>query len=129
MPDVLVTAAPWVAVATLLVVINLLAVTSMRTWHTWRRARVTQQAATALIDVHMSKLDESLQQLDTHVGAFADDGEQLAEALAELRADVAHLRWMLGRIPAERGKLVRELYELVLPTGEREHARSGDEHG
>jgi hypothetical protein len=126
MPDALITAAPWIALATGVLAIALLVVAGLRTWRTWRRARVTQEAAAALMDVHMSTLDESIRQLDGHAGAFADDGERLAEALAELRADVAHLRWMLGRIPAERERLVRELYELVLPTGGGERAERGE---
>jgi hypothetical protein len=129
MPDALVVAAPWIALAACVFAIALVAWFALRTWRAWRRTRVTQQAATALIDVHMSQLDTALERLDERMGNAADGGEQLADGLGELRADVAHLRWMLGRIPDARERLARELYELVLPTGggDRAAATSGSD--
>lgn len=113
-----------VGVAALLVV----AIPARGAWRSWRRARITQQAASALLDAHASRLDETLRAFDERTGALADDGEQLADALAELRADASHLRWVLGSVGEQRDRLGRELYELVLPTV-RAAARTADSSG
>lgn len=127
MPEVLVAAAPWIALFAAVAASAVVAAMALRAWRDWRRTNVTRQAATALIDVHMADLDRTLQQLDEHVGSFADGGERLAESLSELKADAAHLRWMVGRIPDERERLARELYELVLPTGARPGGGAGEQ--
>lgn len=120
MPDWLVEHADLVALGAAIIGFVAVAVPARRSWASWRRARVTQQAATALLDVHLGRLDETLRCLDERTGTLADDGEQLAESLAELRAGAAHLRWMVAEIPEQRDRLARELYELVLPTGTRD---------
>jgi Flp pilus assembly protein TadB len=117
MPDALVDASPWIAIVAGVLAAALVAWSGLRTWRSWRRTRVTQQAARALVDLHVSQLDAAIGKLDAHMGALADGGEELADALGELRADVAHLRWLLEQIPEGRERLARELYELVLPTG------------
>lgn len=129
MPEGLANASPWIALAIGVLAGVLVASFGLRAWRSWRRTRVTQQAATALIDLHMAQLDTALGRLDGHMGTLADGGEQLADALGELRADVAHLRWMLEQIPEGRERLARELYELVLPTGDSATDRSHDDDG
>lgn len=116
--------APWIALVTCAAVVTTVGAVAWRTWRLWRRARVTQQAASALLAVHRDRLDASIAALSDGAARFADDGEELATALAELREDVEQLRSMLARIPEERERLVQELGELVLPSGP---SRSG--HG
>lgn len=116
MPELLVDAAPWIALCAGSLALVIVGWNAYLAWHLWRRARVTQQAATALLDVHAQRIDSSLQVMDQHAGAFADDGERLSAALTELRADVGQLRWMLGRIPQERARFMREVSDLLLPT-------------
>ena len=114
------TAAPWIALACAVLAIALVAWFAWRTWQAWKRVHLTQQAAVALLDVHRDRLDEAIARANEQVGVIADDGEDLAEALSELRADAVHLQWMLRRIPESRDRLRRELLDLVLPTKERE---------
>jgi hypothetical protein len=109
----------WVALGAAVVATAVIAYAGWRTWRTWKAFRVTQEAASALIDVHYTRLDEAIATAGEHAGQFADRGEELADALAELRADAMHLRWMLARIPEERERLERELLEIILPTRER----------
>ena len=108
--------APFVALAsgaTALVVVGL---TGLRAWRRWKQVSRTQEAAVALLDVHRERLDAAIELANERVGGVADGGEELAESLAELRADAKHLGWVVGRIPEERERLQRELLDLVLPT-------------
>ncbi len=113
--------APWAVVVSAALALAVSSATGWRTWRHWTRVSRTRQAAVALVDVHSDRLDAAIELANERVGTIADDGEQLAEALAELRADVDHLRWMAGRLPEARDDLQRELLDLVLPTqrGER----------
>jgi hypothetical protein len=115
-------AAPWIALAALVLAIALVAATGWQVWQRWKRVRLTQEAAVALVDVHRDRLDAAIALANERTGVVADGGEELAASLAEMRADAAHLRWMLGRVPEERDRLRRELADLVLPTtGGRRH--------
>lgn len=109
-------AAPFVALGCGVFAIVVAALFGWQAWQRWQRVSATQDAAVALIDVHQGRLDAAIDLANERVGANADGGEALAELLAELRADAAHLRWMLGRVPEERERLTRELLDLVLPT-------------
>lgn len=116
MPELLEQSAPWIALAAGVLAIAIIAIAGWRMWKHWTRVNLTQQASVALLDVHRDRLDATIAQINDRMGTLADDGEDLAESLAELRADARHLRWMLGRVPAEQDRLRRELLELVLPT-------------
>ncbi len=108
--------APYVALGCgvfALVVVGLL---GWLAWRRWTRVSQTQGAAVALIDVHRARLEDAIDLANERVGVNADGGEALAQSLAELRADAAHLGWMLRRVPDERERLQRELLDLVLPT-------------
>ena len=108
--------APFVALACGALAIAVIAITGWQAWRRWQRVSLTQQAAVALVDVHRERLEAAIDLANERIGVNADGGEALAESLAELRADAAHLRWMLGRVPEERERLQRELLDLVLPT-------------
>ncbi len=112
----LASAAPWIVLATGIFAIVVVGLTGWQAWRRWKRVSATQEAAVALLDVHRERLEAAIDQANERVGVIADGGEELAESLSELRADALHLRWMLGRVPAERERLRRELVELVLPT-------------
>lgn len=129
MHDALVEYAAVLAVGVGIAALLVVAIPARGAWRSWRRARITQQAASALLDAHATRLDDTLRAFDERTGALADDGEQLAEALAELRADASRLRWMLGSVGEERDRLGRELYELVLPTVRAAAARTADSPG
>lgn len=116
MPDVIEQAAPWLAAATGIAAATVIAWTGWHAWRRWRELRIVHHAAVALVDVHAERLEASVQEASRATGVLAEDGEQVAEALAELRADVAHLRWMASRVGDERELLVRELVDAVLPT-------------
>lgn len=108
--------APFVALACGVLAIVVVALAAWHAWQRWQRVSATQEAAVALLDVHRERLEAAIDLANERVGVNADGGESLAESLAELRADVKHLGWMLGRMPAERERLQRELLHLVLPT-------------
>jgi hypothetical protein len=108
------------AVAALLIA----AIMGWRAWTQWQRLSLVRRAATSLIDVHSARLDEAVALASEHAGTIADDGEQLAESLAQLRSDVDHARWLLDRIPSERDRFMHELGELLLPARERERTTS-----
>lgn len=108
--------APFVALACGVLAIVIIAITGRKAWLRWKRVSATQAAAVALIDVHGERLEAAIELANERIGVNADGTEALAESLAELRADAAHLRWMLARVPEERERLQRELLDLVLPT-------------
>jgi hypothetical protein len=118
-PDSLVAAAVWIALGCALGALAVAAWAGWRAWQDWRRLRIVREAATALVDVHVARLEESVAVAGDRLGHVADHGEQLAESIAELRADVTHLRWLLDRIPAERARLRSAIGDLLLPTKER----------
>lgn len=115
-------AAPWVALGAAVFAAVLVGTVGLRTWRHWRRTRVTQQAAVALLAVHQERLETTIERVSDAAARVADGGDELAEELAELRADAAHLRWMFGQIPQAREQLTRELAELVLHSGGRQGA-------
>ena len=108
--------APWIALAAGVVSTIASGVFAWRAWRVYTSVEQTRQAAVALVDVHRDRLEDAIVRAGDHAGALADGGEDLAEAIAGLRGDVDHLRWLLTRIPEERARLKRELLDLVLPT-------------
>lgn len=115
MPEALLDVAPWTALVVAVIALVVVAWTGCAAWHRWRELRVVRRAAAALVDVHAERLDASVQQASQATGRLADGGDQLAEALAELRADVTHLRWLGSRVGDERERLLRELADALLP--------------
>lgn len=113
-------ASPVIASGTGVAALAIVAARALPTWRTWRRVAQTRAAAAALLEVHQARIEEAIDEAGRRTGALADRGEALAGTLATLRQDAAHLRWLLGRVPAERASLARQLLELVLPTRERE---------
>lgn len=116
MPEWLVDLAPWIAVACAIAALAGIAVMARRAWRQWRRLRVVQDAAGALIDVHAARVDEAIARVGRHSGTLADRGEGFADLLAQLKADVEQLRWLLARIPEERERLTTAVGDLLLPT-------------
>ncbi len=114
----------WIAIGSATVTTLVVATTSWMAWRAWRRTSRTQAAAGALLDAHRARIDEALAVTATRTGALAEDSEQLAVSLGQLKADAEHLKWMLGRIPEGRDRLRQEFLDLVLPTGA---AAGGDE--
>jgi hypothetical protein len=117
--------AAWCAFGAGIAALVLVAYAGWRTWQAWTRLSFTREAASALVELHQARLDTSLMTASDHIGTMADGGEQLADALGELRADATHLAWMLKRVPEERARLREELLELVLPS--RATGTSGDD--
>ena len=111
---------PWIVLVIAVLAGGCSAYMAMSTKRDWDRLQLTQRAAVALLDVHRDRLDAAAARASALTGELADDGEELAAAIAELRADADHLGWMLSRIPDERERLRRELLDLVLPTERRD---------
>ncbi|MCW2955307.1 MAG: hypothetical protein JWO69_176 [Thermoleophilia bacterium] len=109
----------WIAVLAGALAAGLVAWAGVGAWRAFQRVRLTHDAALALLDVHQAKLDATIAAVSDNTGKLADTGEELGEALAELRRDATHLKWVLGRIPEAQGDLRRELIDLLLPTGAR----------
>lgn len=109
--------APWIALLAGLAAVAVATVTGVRAWRAWRRTRITRAAAVALLDVHRARLEACLDELGRRTGDVAVGGEELAECIARLRGEIRHLQWLLARIPQERERLSRELFDLLLPTG------------
>ncbi|MEO6867303.1 MAG: hypothetical protein ABI200_04710 [Gaiellales bacterium] len=101
-------------VATLAVILAI--VIGWRSWTALQRVRLTRNVALQLIDTHAERLQESFDLTSTYTASIADGGEELAEHVAELRADVDHLRWMVSQVPDGKQRLQRELLDTVLPT-------------
>lgn len=120
----MVQAAPFVALACGVIAIVVIAISGWQAWQRWRRVRLTQQAAVALLDVHQERLESAIDLANERIGVNADGGDELAESLAELRADARHLRWMLAQVPDASERLQRELFDLLLPT-----SASGSDRG
>ncbi|MCB0877598.1 MAG: hypothetical protein KDC46_01265 [Thermoleophilia bacterium] len=125
MPDALLDAAGWIALGCGIGALLVLAYMGWRTRQDWRRVRLTQQAAVALVDVHADRVLASIDEANERVGRVADDGEQLAESLAQLRGDVSRLKWLLEQVPQERARLKRAIGDLLLPTDDTR--RKGDD--
>lgn len=117
MPDSVAQLAPWVALACAVGAGAAAAWTGWAAWRRWRELQVVRRAARALVDVHAERLEASVQQASEATGQLAEGGDQLAEALAQLRGDVEHLRWLAARVGDERERLLRELADIVLPSG------------
>lgn len=115
----LVDLAPWAAAAALVASTVLVAVAATRAWRAWRRFSAVSDAARALLDVHRARLDATAESIGRSAGVLAADGEELAELVAALRADLDHLRWLLDRIPSERAQLRQVLLDFLLPTDAR----------
>lgn len=115
--------AGWIAIACLVVALAVVAAVAARTWAAWRRTSAARHAALALLDVHQERLDAAIGRAGDHAGTLAEGGEALAADLSELRTDVAHLRWLLGAVPAAREHLRDEVLRIVLPTREQETSR------
>jgi hypothetical protein len=116
MPDLLVDHAGTIALACALLSAVAAGIGAWFAWREWRRVSTTHAAAMALLDVHVARLETSIDEASAGADRFAQDGEQLADSLAELRANTSHLRWIIDRVPTERARLLRELGNLVLPT-------------
>lgn len=127
MPDLLADTAAWIALGCAVAALIIVAIAGWRSWRAWKRVRVVGRAASALVDVHMSRLDDALTLAGEQAGRLADDGERLADALADMKSEFARLRWLLEQIPDERGRLRRAIGDLLLPTSD-ERARTGP-HG
>lgn len=118
-------AAPWIALATFAGFVAATAWLGWRAWRSFTSVRDVNAVAMQLLDVHQQRLDATITEAGRRAGGLADEGEELANLISELRADVTQLRWLLDRIPEERARLRRELLETVLPTAkaeDREHA-------
>jgi hypothetical protein len=124
MPELLQEHALLIALLCAAAAITVTAAMGWLTWKRWQRLSLVRRAAQSLIDVHAARLDEAVALASEQVGTLADDGEQLAVSLEQLRADVDHARWLLDRIPTERDRFMHELGELLLPTAQRERATS-----
>lgn len=125
MREALLNGAPWLAAACALVATIVVASTAWTAWQRWRELGVVRRAAAALVDVHAERLEASVQEASRATGKLAEGGEQLADSLAELRADAEHVRWLATRVGDERERLVRELVDAVLPSSR----RSGGDDG
>lgn len=116
LPDRLVDLAPWIALGAGVALLLVLAWSGLRAWRAWTRTRDTKDAATALVDLHVDRVEQTLDRITAHAAETGECGAELGAAVDELRAEVDHLRWLVGRIPAGRDQLRRELLDLVLPT-------------
>lgn len=112
----------WIAIVLGVVAVVVAAWTTFGAVRAWRDARLTFDAAGALLDAHQAKLDATIHATGDRAGQLADDGEELSTALAELSADTRHLRGMLARIPEASDALRREFLDLLLPTKARDDA-------
>jgi hypothetical protein len=126
MHDVLISGAPWITGACAVLATVVVGVTGWRALQQWRRVRVVQQAASALVGVHLDRLDEAILLAGDRTGTIADGGERLARSLAQLRADAGHLQWLLGRVPHERDRLRGAIGDMLLPADDRSREGAGD---
>lgn len=85
----------------------------------WRATRRTQLAASALLDVHRERIEASIDTVAAQAQRVGNHGAELADSVEELRGDVRHLTWLLGRIPEAKDTLRETLLDIVLPTAPR----------
>lgn len=108
--------AAWIALGCAVLAVGIVAHTARLAWRQWRRVTVVQRAASALVAVHAERVDEAIVLAGRHAGRLADRGEGFADLLAQLKADVEQLRWLLARIPDERDQLRHAIGDVLLPT-------------
>lgn len=126
MPEPILDHAGWIALGSAVAAALVASVLAWRAWQQWRRVRVVQRAASALVGMHLDRLDDAIEIAGRRAGTMADGGEELAESLAELRADALHLKWLVSRVPDERDRLRRAIGDLVLPTDPRRRTEATD---
>lgn len=108
--------ASWIALASGCIMLPVLAIMAFRTWRIWRRVDQTQDAASALIDTHVDKLQQRVEQTTALVHASTAQGAELSDDVAQLSANVRALHWVLTRVGAEKTRLQRTLLDMILPT-------------
>lgn len=118
-------AAAWIALGAAVGALAIVVVASVVLVRQWRMTQRTQRAARALVDVHRQQIESKIDDVAERAAAVGASGAELVDAVEELRADVRHVTWLLGRIPEARDTLRDTVLDIVLPTP----ARSADAKG
>lgn len=109
-PHIAASVAAACAVAALLIVV----LVGRRTWMQWRRTQATQHAAAALVDMHLARLETTANSVSAHGMQLADRMPDITVLMHALRADVAHLRWLLRQVPEAKERLREALLALFM---------------
>lgn len=108
----------WIALAagSAAIVLNgVLLLVALRRWRTFRR---TLDAADALVDVHLERMEQRTAVAGSALDATVASGGRLGAATSRFGASWSALSFLLGRVPEERRRLRAQLLDAVLPTSD-----------